>query len=105
MIDRLRQHLFALVGDRHPASSPHGLRNAEHYLIEQFRSIGLEVATHAFDALGATYRNIIATRPAGGQFPLESAPLLIAAYSVAWVAVAGYLFSIWRRMGRVVIVM
>ena len=32
---------------------------------------------------------------------LPAAPLLIAAYSVAWVAVAGYLFSIWRRMGRV----
>jgi CcmD family protein len=32
---------------------------------------------------------------------LPAAPLLIAAYSVAWVVVAGYLFSIWRRMGRV----
>ena len=35
------------------------------------------------------------------QEQLPAAPLLIAAYSVAWVAVAGYLFSIWRRMGRV----
>ena len=32
---------------------------------------------------------------------LPAAPLLIAAYSVAWVAVAAYLFSIWRRVGRV----
>ena len=32
------------------------------------------------------------------QEQLPAAPLLIAAYSVAWVAVAGYLFSIWRRM-------
>jgi CcmD family protein len=32
---------------------------------------------------------------------LPAAPLLIAAYSVAWVAVAGYLFSIWRRLDRV----
>ena len=32
---------------------------------------------------------------------LPAAPLLIAAYSVAWILVAGYLFSIWRRMGRV----
>ena len=37
--------------------------------------------------------------PAQEQLP--AAPLLIAAYSVAWVLVAGYLFSIWRRMGRV----
>ena len=32
------------------------------------------------------------------QEQLPAAPLLIAAYSVAWVAVAGYLFSIWRRL-------
>ena len=32
---------------------------------------------------------------------LPAAPLLIAAYSVAWIAVAGYLFSLWRRLGRV----
>ena len=32
---------------------------------------------------------------------LPAAPLLIAAYSVSWIAVAGYLFSIWRRLGRV----
>jgi CcmD family protein len=35
------------------------------------------------------------------QEQLPAAPLLIAAYSVAWIVVAGYLFSIWRRMGRV----
>ena len=35
------------------------------------------------------------------QEQLPAAPLLIAAYSVAWIVVAGYLFAIWRRMGRV----
>jgi CcmD family protein len=35
------------------------------------------------------------------QEQLPAAPLLIAAYSVAWIVVAGYLFSIWRRLGRV----
>ena len=35
------------------------------------------------------------------QEQLPAAPLLIAAYSVAWVLVSGYLFSIWRRLGRV----
>ena len=35
------------------------------------------------------------------QEQLPAAPLLIAAYSVAWIAVAGYLFSIWRRLGKV----
>jgi CcmD family protein len=32
---------------------------------------------------------------------LPAARLLIAAYAVAWVLVAGYLFSIWQRLGRV----
>lgn len=32
---------------------------------------------------------------------LPAARLLIAAYSVAWIAVAVYLWSIWQRLGRV----
>lgn len=32
---------------------------------------------------------------------LPAARLLIAAYSVAWVLVAVYLWSIWQRLGRV----
>ena len=35
------------------------------------------------------------------QEQLPAAPLVIAAYAVAWVAVFGYLWSIWRRIGRV----
>ena len=37
--------------------------------------------------------------PPGEQLP--AAPLLITAYSVVWILVAGYLFSIWKRLGRV----
>ncbi|HEY8550059.1 MAG TPA: CcmD family protein [Vicinamibacterales bacterium] len=32
---------------------------------------------------------------------LPAAPLLIAAYIVAWLAVAGYVWSLWRRLGTV----
>jgi CcmD family protein len=32
---------------------------------------------------------------------LPAAPLVIGAYSVAWIVVFGYLWSIWRRIGRV----
>lgn len=32
---------------------------------------------------------------------LPAAPLLITAYAIAWVAVLGYLWSIWRRLGKV----
>jgi CcmD family protein len=37
--------------------------------------------------------------PAKDQLP--AAPLVIGAYAVAWVAVFGYLWSIWQRLGRV----
>jgi CcmD family protein len=42
--------------------------------------------------------------PAGdllGREQLPAAPLVIGAYAVAWVAVFGYLWSIWKRIGRV----
>jgi CcmD family protein len=32
---------------------------------------------------------------------IPAAPLLIAAYVVAWLAVFGYVWSIWQRLGRV----
>ena len=35
------------------------------------------------------------------QEELPAAPLVLAAYAVAWVAVFGYLWSIWQRLGRV----
>jgi CcmD family protein len=37
--------------------------------------------------------------PAEEQLP--AAPLLVAAYAVVWIAVVGYLWSIWRRLQRV----
>jgi len=32
---------------------------------------------------------------------LPAAPLLVAAYALLWIAVIGYLWSIWRRMATV----
>jgi len=32
---------------------------------------------------------------------LPAAPLLVAAYAFVWVALFVYLWSIWRRLGRV----
>ena len=37
--------------------------------------------------------------PPGDQLP--AAPLLIAAYALVWVVLMLYLWSIWRRLGRV----
>src|SRR5207248_10592305 len=37
--------------------------------------------------------------PPGDRLP--AAPLLIAAYAFVWVALLAYLWSIWRRLGKV----
>jgi Zn-dependent M28 family amino/carboxypeptidase len=74
------RHLRALIGERHPASSRTALRQAEGYLTEQFKVLGLEVSTHPFKALGDTYRNVIGTRPASHPSPASDAPLIVAAH-------------------------
>ncbi len=85
------RHLSALIGERHPTSSPAALRRAEDYLTEQFRLLGLEVSTHPFRALGDTYRNVIGTMlpqkengdcppSPRGLSPFSSSPLIIAAH-------------------------
>lgn len=35
------------------------------------------------------------------QDQLPAAPLLIAAYGVAWLAIVAYVWSLWKRLGRV----
>ena len=37
----------------------------------------------------------------GPEEQLPAAPLVMTAYGVAWVAVFGYLWSLWQRLGRV----
>jgi Zn-dependent M28 family amino/carboxypeptidase len=74
------RHLRALIGERHPASSPAALRQAEDYLAEQFKVLGLEVSPHPFRALGGTYRNVIGTRSASHPTPESDAPLIVAAH-------------------------
>ncbi len=76
MSDRFLAHLQALIGERHPFSSPQKLKETEHYLTEQFRQLALEVEIHPFGALGGTYHNVIATLGARQQAP----PLILAAH-------------------------
>ncbi|WP_447975243.1 M20/M25/M40 family metallo-hydrolase [Nitrospira sp. Kam-Ns4a] len=78
MTRRLQEHLAALVGERHPFSTPEALRRAEAYLAEQFRGLGLAVCFHDFDALGGTYRNVIAELP--GATSDAGPPLIVAAH-------------------------
>ena len=78
---RINRHLQALVGERHPETSPGPLRKAAHYLATQFAKSGWSPSDQLVCAWGKTYRNVVATkdpdRPSqGGELP----PLLIGAH-------------------------
>lgn len=74
------RHLRALIGERHPTSSPTALRQAEDYLTEQFKVLGLAVSPHPFRALGDTYRNVIGACLVSHPSPESDAPLIVAAH-------------------------
>ena len=64
LIQRLRinRHLQALVGERHPETSPGPLRKAAHYLATQFAKSGWSTSGQLVRAWGKTYRNVVATK-------------------------------------------
>ena len=69
-------HLRAVIGERHPVSSPDRLKRTEDYLAEEFHRLSLDVVRHLFDAFGGTYCNVIGT--VRGQQDLS--PLILAAH-------------------------
>ena len=76
--NQLREDLQALVGERHPITSPNRLQQTEAYLHRRFSEAGLTVITHPFPALGGTSHNVIGTvLPERG--PSQSVPPLILA--------------------------
>ncbi|MBI5776398.1 MAG: M28 family peptidase, partial [Nitrospirae bacterium] len=70
-------------GERHPVTSPTHLQRAEEYIADTFEQLGLQASLHPFEAMGGTYRNVIAsllpTYQATGQGMLQ-APLILAAH-------------------------
>jgi Zn-dependent M28 family amino/carboxypeptidase len=77
---RLITHLRALVGERHPLSSPTRLQHTEHYLRDQLTEAGLSVTTHEFEALGGIYRNVIGTAHPLSAQDGKTPPLIVAAH-------------------------
>jgi aminopeptidase YwaD len=78
---RLTAHLRALVGERHPLSSPARLQQAEHYLRDQFSEAGLAVTTHDFEVMGGIYHNVIGVaHPPSEQDQPVQLPLIVAAH-------------------------
>ncbi len=74
MTDRIHSHLQALVGERHPVTAAESLLRAEQYLTDQLRGLDWKVTTHAFPALGGTFRNIIADHPSFTSGTQHSSP-------------------------------
>jgi len=78
---RINRHLGALVGERHPDTSPQTLRKAAHYLSTQFSKAGWAASSQLVTAWGKDYRNVVATRyPNWLGERKELPPLLIGAH-------------------------
>ncbi|TKS63024.1 MAG: hypothetical protein EWM73_01880 [Nitrospira sp.] len=78
---RINRHLQALVGERHPETSPRALRKAAHYLTTQLSKSGWTTSGQLVSAWGKVYHNVVATKypdwPGQGE---ELPPLLIGAH-------------------------
>lgn len=61
-IDRIRHHVQALEGVRHPKSAPEALDRAANYITAQLNTLGYEMSEQHFPDNGQNFRNIIATR-------------------------------------------
>lgn len=61
-IDRIRGHIRALEGVRHPLEAPEALERAADYITESLRSFDYDVADHCFTDNARLFRNVIATR-------------------------------------------
>jgi len=78
---RINRHLEALVGERHPETSPRALQKAAHYLTTQFAKSGWNTSSQLVSVWGKAYRNVVAIKnsdrgPQGEALP----PLLIGAH-------------------------
>ena len=69
-VPRIRSHIQALEGTRHPLAAPEALERAADYIRDSLRSFGYEMAEHLFADEGREYRNIIATSR-GNRYPDE----------------------------------
>ncbi len=62
LADRLRRHVAALEGVRHPTAAPERHRAARDYVAAELRAAGLAVELAPLTFRGRTYHNVVATR-------------------------------------------
>lgn len=77
-VDRLRDHIRALEGVRHPIAASEALERAAGYIRGVFGSLGYPVAEHLFTDGGREFANLIATHP--GSSPEGRRVLVVAHY-------------------------
>src|ERR1700704_1808111 len=63
LAERLRHHVAALEGIRHPGAAPERHRAARDYLARELGALGLDVALAPFAFRGRTYHNVVARMP------------------------------------------
>jgi hypothetical protein len=76
-VDRIREHIRALEGVRHPIVASEALEEAADYIQTTLESLGYPVRLHLFTAHDREFRNLVATRR-GTRLPEER--LLIVAH-------------------------
>jgi Zn-dependent M28 family amino/carboxypeptidase len=66
-IDRIRRHVQAIEGVRHPVAAPEALERAADYIAECLDALGYELTEHRFPDNGRLFRNVIATHRGLGR--------------------------------------
>ncbi len=69
-VDRIRDHIRALEGIRHPLVDLEALERAADYILAWLQPLGYEVSEHCFTQGSREFRNIIAAR-SGTRYPEE----------------------------------
>ncbi|MBN1814855.1 MAG: M28 family peptidase [Anaerolineae bacterium] len=77
-VERIREHIQALEGVRHPIAAPEALEQAAGYIQRTFESCGYAAELRPFSAHGREFYNLVATRR-GTRLPDERV-LIIAHY-------------------------
>jgi len=72
-VERLREHVCRIEGERHPQSSPEALKAVAQYIRASFEDVGLHAGADSFVFRGASYDNIVAVKE--GEDP--SAPRVL----------------------------
>ena len=63
LAERLRRHVAALEGIRHPSAAPERHRAARDYIASALRTLGLRVDLAPFSFRGHTYHNVVGGVP------------------------------------------